>query len=129
MVRKKILLVDDSNTVLMMEKMMLSGLPYDTLVARTGKQAVEMAIAQKPDLILMDIVMPDIDGLEACRQLRAREETKAIPIIIVTTRGEPAKVRAGFESGATEYITKPFDTGELLAKLRTHLGDPRAAAK
>jgi DNA-binding response OmpR family regulator len=123
MARKKILLVDDSNTVLLMERMMLKSDRYELLLAHDGVEAVDTALAQRPDLIFMDVVMPKMDGFEACRRLRGREETKAIPIIMVTTRGEPHNVQAGYEAGCTEYIAKPFNATELVAKLRNFLGE------
>lgn len=118
---KKILLVDDANTVLMMERMMLRGAGYDVVTARNGEEAVQMAIAERPDLILLDVIMPRMDGFEACRQIRANESTKAIPIIMVTTRSEATSVQTGLDAGANECLTKPFNSVELLGKLRTFL--------
>ena len=123
MARKKILLVDDSNTVLLLERMVFGDCGHDIIVARGGKEAVEKALAERPDLIFMDVVMPGMSGLEACKALRAQEETKSVPIIMVTTRGEPQDVKAGFEAGCTEYVTKPFNSADLLAKLKKYLGD------
>lgn len=120
--RKKILLVDDSLTALMIEQTMLSRGPYDLIVARDGQEAVERAVAERPDLILMDVVMPRMDGFEACKTLRSRDDTRAIPIILVTTRGEADSVEEGFESGCSDYITKPIDSLELLSKLANFLG-------
>ncbi len=119
---KKILLVDDSNTVLMMHRMLLHGQPYELLFARDGQEAVEKAVAQKPDLVFMDVMMPRKNGLDACRELRTHPELAGTPILLVTTRGEPQNVEAGFQAGCTEYITKPFDSAELLAKVRHYLG-------
>jgi CheY-like chemotaxis protein len=121
--KKKILLVDDSSTVLLMERMMLSDGRFDLVLAHDGQEAVEKAVAEHPDVIFMDVIMPQMNGFEACRALRARPETKAIPVIMVTTRGEPNNVEMGYASGCNEYITKPFDSVELLAKLRNYLGE------
>ena len=118
---KKILLVDDSSTVLMLEKMILGSDPYDLQVAKDGQEALEVAASQRPDLILMDVVMPVMDGFEACRQLRASEAARTVPIIMVTTRGQQEHVETGFKSGCTDYITKPINGLDLLAKVRTHL--------
>jgi DNA-binding response OmpR family regulator len=107
----------------MMEKMILASQPYTLLTAANGEQAVEKAVAERPDLILMDVVMPKMDGFTACRELRHREETRSIPIIMVTTRGEEENVQAGFESGCSDYLTKPINPPELLAKLRDLLGE------
>jgi len=115
---KTILLVDDSRTILMMEKMILAGHPYRLLTASNGAEAVEMASAERPDLILMDVMMPTMDGLTACRVLRAREETRSIPVILVTTRGESSSLALGFECGCSAYLTKPFKGPELLREIR-----------
>jgi DNA-binding response OmpR family regulator len=119
---KKILLVDDANTVLMMEQMMLRNAGFDVAIARNGAEAVEKAILEQPDLILLDVVMPQMDGFEACRRIRANRETQSIPVILVTTRSESNNVQTGFEAGCNEYMTKPFSKSELLAKLRPYLG-------
>lgn len=126
--KPRILLVDDSNTVLTMERMLLSEEPYELLVARDGEEAVERALTERPDLILMDVVMPKMDGLEACRRLRQHETTRDIPIIMVTTRGEAESIEAGYASGCTDYVTKPIDGLELVTKLRNCLDTPRGAA-
>lgn len=123
MTRKKILLVDDSSTALMIEQMLLSSTPYRILTARDGEEAVAKATAEAPDLILMDVVMPKMTGLEACRALRAQPSTMAVPIILVTTRGESTSVEAGFASGCNDYVTKPINRVELLSKLRDQLGE------
>jgi len=120
---KKILLVDDQNTVLMMERMMLRDCGFDIVTAKNGEEAVEKALAERPDLILLDVVMPKMNGFEACRALRAREETRSIPIIMCTTRGEATNVQEGFDAGCTDYVTKPFNATELMGKIRLNLGN------
>ena len=119
--RKKVLLVDDSATTLMMERLMLSHTSYELLTARDGQEAIERALAERPDLILMDVIMPRKTGFEACRELKQREDTKAIPVILVTTRGEEENVESGFASGCNDYVTKPINAQELLAKVRDHI--------
>lgn len=121
---KKILLVDDSSTILMMEKLILKkGGPYILVTASDGAEAVEKAAAEQPDLILMDMVMPRIDGLEACKQLRAQEATREIPVIMVTTRGEAENAELAFGVGVNDYVTKPINSLELLAKVKGYLGE------
>jgi DNA-binding response OmpR family regulator len=120
--RKKILLVDDSSTVLLMEKMILSKSEYDVVTARDGVEGVEKARNERPDLILMDVVMPRMDGFEAVRKLREDDTTKAIPVIMVTTRGELQSVETGYASGCSDYVTKPINGLELLTKVRSCLG-------
>ena len=116
--KKKILVVDDSKTALFMVTTILKKEPYQLLTATDGQQAVEVAAAERPDLVLMDVVMPRMTGFEACRELKRREDTKAIPVILVTTRGEEENVEIGFESGCNDYVTKPVNGQELLAKVR-----------
>jgi DNA-binding response OmpR family regulator len=118
---KKLLLVDDSNTVLLMEKMLLANEGYQLVTASNGREAVQKAQAEKPDLILLDVVMPDLNGFEACKQIRAREETRHIPVIMVTTRSEATNVQIGFESGCNDYVTKPINGVELITKIKNHL--------
>ena len=121
--RKKILLVDDAETILMMERMILNKAGYELITAKDGQEAVTKASAERPDLILMDVVMPKMNGFEACKQLRSQDTTKAIPIILVTTRGEAESVESGFESGCDDYITKPINGLEVLSKVKSALGE------
>ena len=119
--RKKILLVDDSSTVLMMEKMLLAGCGYDIVVARDGEEGVAKAISELPDLILLDLIMPKVDGVEACRRIRAEPSTREIPVIMVTTRSEAELVESSYKTGCNDYINKPINNMELLAKVRSFL--------
>jgi EAL domain-containing protein (putative c-di-GMP-specific phosphodiesterase class I) len=121
--RKKILLVDDSKTALLMASMILKKGRYDVVTAEDGEDALRRTAAEHPDLILMDVVMPKMTGFEACRELRKQAATRAIPIIMLTTRGERANLETGFESGCTDYVTKPIDSLVLLAKVKDCLGD------
>lgn len=120
---KKVLLVDDSNTALMMERMILSCTSYTLLTAQDGLEAVEKARLELPDLILMDVVMPKLNGFEACKRIKEQEATRAIPVIMVTTRGEAENVQAGWASGCNDYITKPINSSELVRKMRELLGE------
>ena len=116
--KKKVLLVDDSNTVLMMEKMILAKGPFEIVTARDGLEAVAKSKSEKPDVILLDVMMPNLDGLSACAAIRAQAETADIPIIMVTTRGEEQSIETAFRNGCTDYVTKPINGVELLAKLQ-----------
>ena len=122
MIAKKILLVDDSSTVLMMERMILAAERFEIVTASNGQEGYERARSEKPNLILMDVVMPLMGGLEAVRALRADAATRHIPIIMVTTRGEAESMELGFASGCNDYVTKPINSAELLAKVRSLLG-------
>lgn len=117
----RILIADDSGTSLLLAKMLLSQEPFEIFTARDGVEAVEQALAQPPDLILLDVVMPRMDGFEVCRELRTREETRNTPILMVTTRGEALHVEEGYRAGCTDYVCKPFDPSELLAKVKSYL--------
>jgi CheY-like chemotaxis protein len=119
---RKILLVDDSATVLMMEKMILASERFQLVTAANGEEAQERARQELPDLILMDVVMPKMNGIEACRALKRDPITKHIPIILVTTRGEAESLEAGYSSGCNDYVTKPVNSAELLSKVRNLLG-------
>ena len=120
---KKILLVDDSNTVLLMERMILSQARYELVTAKNGLEAVEKARSERPDLILMDVVMPQLDGFGALQAIRADEATRAIPVIMVTTRSEAENMEKGYERGCNDYVTKPVNSAELLEKVRGFLGE------
>lgn len=118
MIRKKLLLVDDSTTALLMEQMILKNRSqFELIVARDGKEAVEKTLAERPDLIVMDVVMPRMTGIEACKQIRLQDATRHIPIILVTTRGEPENVEIGYASGCNDYVTKPINGAELITKI------------
>lgn len=116
--RVKILLVDDQQTQIMFEQMLLGSEEFEYVIARNGKQALEAARAERPDLILMDVMMPEMDGIEAVGRLRESEETAGIPIIMVTTRGEEDYVERAYSNGCVDYITKPIQRGELLTKIQ-----------
>jgi CheY-like chemotaxis protein len=119
---KTILLVDDSETVLLFERTMLRGIGVELTTASNGAKALEAVQANRPDLILLDIMMPELDGVETCRRLKADALTAGIPIVIVTTKGEAAMMERAFQAGCDDFITKPLDKLELLAKVRTYLG-------
>jgi CheY-like chemotaxis protein len=121
--RKKVLLVDDSSTTLMLERLILSHSPYEITTAKDGVEAVEKARATRPDLILMDVIMPRMGGLEALKLIRNEAVIQDTPIIMVTTRGEPQSREAGFASGCSDYVTKPLNSVELLSKVRNFLGE------
>jgi len=123
MARKKILLVDDSSTARLLARMVLQDSSYDVITARDGVEGVEKAKEEKPDLILLDVMMPNMDGIEACKRLRDEPSTAAIPIIMVTTRGEEGIAEASYAYGCNEFVTKPVDPAELLAKVRNCLGE------
>jgi CheY-like chemotaxis protein len=119
---KKILLVDDSSTTLLMEEMLFrEHTNYNLVLARNGEEAVQTAIAERPSLILMDVIMPKMDGFAACREMRKHASLKRVPIIMVTSRGEAGNVEQGFESGCNDYVTKPINGAELIEIVNGYL--------
>jgi len=94
---------------------------YQVAPAADGAQALDAAARNKPDLILLDVVLPGMDGLEICRRLKADPGTHAIPVIFLTGQAESAEILAGFEAGAVDYVTKPFRFRELLARVHVHV--------
>lgn len=119
--KRRILLVDDSKTAVMMHQSVLGTLGCEISTAHDGLEAVACATAFRPDLILMDVEMPNMDGFTACMRIREKLGPE-VPIILVTTRGTADYVRRGFESGCSGYLTKPVTSLDLLSKARTYLG-------
>ncbi|MDH3598824.1 MAG: response regulator [Candidatus Tectomicrobia bacterium] len=112
-----ILVVDDQsmNVHILSTRLTLEG--YDVLTATDGDQAIAMARDRQPDLILLDVIMPEPDGFEVCRRLKADSSLPFIPILMVTAKGEPQDMVAGFEAGADDYLTKPLDRRVLVARV------------
>ncbi len=114
---KKILIVEDNLDLIDYMQDLLHNLEYDAIVATDGKQAVDMAADQLPDLILMDVVLPEMNGLEAARRIRQQPESKSIPILAVTARVLPQAREECLQSGCTDYISKPFTPKELASRI------------
>ncbi len=123
MAARKILIVDDSETILQMEQMILANEPYELVIARDGVEGVARALETNPDLILLDVVMPRMGGFEALRELRRNQRTSSVPIVMVTTQAEADSIETGYASGCSDYIVKPIDSMELIAKVHDLLGD------
>lgn len=118
---QRILIVDDTIKNLQVLGTILEQEGYQINVAQNGTQALDIAKKVHPDLILLDVMMPDIDGFEVCKQLKADESVTHIPVIFLTARTEMEDLVRGFEIGAVDYVTKPFNATELLVRVRTHL--------
>ncbi|MEM1395713.1 MAG: response regulator, partial [Cyanobacteria bacterium P01_H01_bin.150] len=116
-----ILLVDDNPTNLKVLFEAIGGYGWKALMATDGESAIEQAEYAKPDLILLDVMMPGIDGFETCRRLKANPTTENIPIIFMTALSETTDKVRGLEIGAVDYITKPFQQEEVIARLKLHL--------
>ena len=116
-----ILLVDDNPTNLQVLYQTLEGVGCRLLIAKNGEIALSIAAKALPDLILLDIMMPDIDGYEVCRRLKSDAATADIPIIFLSALGETEDKVKGLQLGAVDYITKPFQSDEVIARVNTHL--------
>lgn len=114
----KILIVDDDANICELLRLYLEKDGFDTVVANDGEQAVEYASKYSPDLILLDIMLPKLDGWQACREIRKTSET---PIIMLTAKGETFDKILGLELGADDYVSKPFDTKEVIARIKAVL--------
>lgn len=110
---KKILVVDDHQEMieLLQDSFQLRG--YDVVTARNGQDALARVYQEKPDLILLDVMMPLIDGFELCRTLKQNPETQRIPVILITVKGDESDIERGFEVKADGYVVKPFEPSEL----------------
>jgi DNA-binding NtrC family response regulator len=123
--REKILIVDDVAANLSVLTAALEPEGYEILAVSGGAMALEIATKARPDLILLDIMMPLMDGLEACRRLKQNEATRDIPIVFITARDETGSLVDGFRAGGVDYIVKPFQSEELLSRVGTHLSARR----
>jgi len=120
-VNTRILIVDDQPKNLQVLAFVLKNEGWKTIVAISGKQALSIAKLNPPDLILLDISMPEIDGFEVCTQLKQNPETQNIPIIFLSARTETEDIVKGFDLGGVDYVTKPFNPTELIRRVKTHL--------
>ena len=114
----KILIVDDDENICELLNLYLKKDGFDTVIANDGRQAVECAEKYSPDLIMLDIMLPELDGWQVCREIRKKSE---VPIIMLTAKGETFDKILGLELGADDYITKPFDTKEVIARIKAVL--------
>ena len=117
----RILIVDDTPANIQALAGTLKDKGYQISVATNGRQALEVVGRMRPDLILLDVMMPEMDGFETCRQLKAAAATHDIPVIFLTARTETTDIVKGFDLGALDYVSKPFNAPELLARVNTHL--------
>ncbi len=118
---KRILLVDDQLEIIEMAGKLLKAKGYQINIARNGRQALEVVSKTPPDLILSDVDMPEMNGLDLCRQLNGDPITREIPFIFLSGNTDPKEIVKGFEAGAVDYVSKPFNSRELLSRLDTHL--------
>lgn len=119
--KPKVLVVDDDPLMRRIVTQSLDRATYDLVEAESGISGIQCAIEQRPDLILLDVMMPEMDGFEVIRRLRSHPMTQGIPIVLLTALGEMSEKVYGMQLGADDYITKPFDPRELRARVQTHL--------
>jgi DNA-binding response OmpR family regulator len=127
--RKKILVVDDERDLVDILKFNLQREQYDVVTAADGEKALEVARRDLPDLVILDLMMPGIGGLEVCRRLRADPRTSKVPVIVLTAKGEETDAVIGLAQGADDYVRKPFGVKELMARVAAHLRAQTRAAE
>jgi len=116
--KKKILIIDDERELVALVSLHIKMSGYDVLSCANGEEGLEIAEREKPNLIILDLMLPKIYGWEVCRRLRETQETKDTPVIMLTCRAETEDKLKGFEAGADDYITKPFSPRELVARVK-----------
>jgi len=121
MANKKILVADDEPHILRVVKDKLTNAGFTVLVATNGEEAYETAVRENPDLILLDVMMPKMNGFDVCKKLRAEAVFAKTPIMLLTARGQESDKKMGMDAGATEYITKPFSPRQLLQNVQEKL--------
>ena len=121
MAKEKILVVDDEEDILDLVRYNLEKEGYEVYCMETGEEAIEAARKMKPDLMLLDLMLPGVDGLEVCKNVKYDSETSCIPIIMLTAKGEESDIVTGLELGADDYISKPFSPKVLIARVRAVL--------
>ncbi len=126
---KKILAVDDEKHIVRLVQINLQKAGYEVATAGTGREALERVGEFEPDLIVMDVMMPEMDGFEALKKLKENPETRDIPVIMLTAKAQDADVFRGWQSGADLYLTKPFNPAELLSFVKRLLTNQEAAAE
>jgi two-component system alkaline phosphatase synthesis response regulator PhoP len=121
MAKQKILAVDDEEDILELLRFNLTKEGFAVVCAASGEEALKSALSHRPDLILLDLLLPGMDGLEVAKRLKSDPSTREIPVIMVTAKGEEADIVTGLEVGAEDYITKPFSRKVLIARVRAVL--------
>jgi len=127
--KEKILIVEDEKDIVKMLDYNLKKEGYRTLAASDGEEALDKAAREHPDLILLDLMLPEVDGLEVCKALKKEPETAAIPVIMLTAKTQETDKIVGLELGADDYVTKPFSPRELLARIKAVLRRSREKEK
>src|SRR5512135_3856382 len=121
MSKEKILIVEDEKDIVKMLEYNLQKEGFKTLTARDGEDALKATVRERPDLVLLDLMLPGMDGLEVCKTLKADKKTASIPIIMLTAKSQESDKIVGLELGADDYVTKPFSPRELMARIKAVL--------
>ncbi|MEM9380188.1 MAG: response regulator transcription factor [Planctomycetota bacterium] len=131
MAKESVLIVEDDPDIVELLQYTLEREGYPVMIARNGEKGLSEARRRKPGLIVLDLMLPGLDGLEVCRALKGEDTTKSIPVVMLTAKGEESDVVLGLEFGADDYMRKPFSPRELVARIRAVLrrGQPAAESK
>lgn len=124
---KRVLIVDDNQDAIHILTAVLKRGGYLVSVAKNGVDAIDKVREEQPALILLDIMMPKMDGFEVCQEIKGNEETRNIPILMITARKDAESRKRGLEVGASEYLVKPIHPAEVLRKVQEYLGDDRSS--
>ena len=120
----KVLVAEDERDIRRLVVFTLQRAGFDMIEAENGREALEMAVKHEPEVILLDVMMPYMDGYEVCRKLRANKGTETTPVLFLSAKGQHYEVSEGLEAGASGYIVKPFVPKELTARVKQLLGMP-----
>ncbi len=120
---KNILIIEDVEDHLEIVKLILEQHGYNVLVATNGQEGLDSAKKNLPSLVILDVVLPELNGYEVCKEMKNFPATRAIPIIMLSVRSNPEDVETAYKSGANKYITKPFNLEELVKEVKKHLGE------
>ena len=120
--RRRVLIVDDEPNIVVSLEFLLRQQGYEVLVARDGEEALATAVERRPELIVLDVMLPGLDGFEVCRRLRERADCNGLKILMLTARGRDVERVRGLEEGADAYVTKPFSTRDLMKTVAGLLG-------
>jgi DNA-binding response OmpR family regulator len=122
--RKRVLIVDDESIIVSVLQRHVSNAGYEFDTASNGQEALDKIAKEQPDLVLLDLMMPGINGFETCRRIRENEKTKKLPVLIITALRSDSDSKDAAACGANEFIVKPIDGKKLMERLRHHLGSP-----
>jgi DNA-binding response OmpR family regulator len=117
----KILIAEDERDIRELITYTLQFAGYEVVSAGDGEEAVQLTLQEKPDLVLLDVRMPRMNGYEACKAIKADEKTKGIPVVFLSAKGQEAEIQAGMQAGAVEYMVKPFSPDQLTARVQVVL--------